>query len=107
MRDDQNWWWPDVHGIYYWPPGITRSETIQSFSEMFSSFGFSKIPEDDVVNFEESVVLYTSGSDPKHAARKLDNGHWSSKIGQYKDIEHTLYGLAAGMYGNPTHFYGK
>jgi len=36
---------------------------------------------------------------PTHAARQLENGRWTSKLGELEDIEHDLHHLASGAYG--------
>lgn len=36
---------------------------------------------------------------PTHAARQLENGKWTSKLGQLEDIEHELDGLVGDKYG--------
>jgi hypothetical protein len=36
-----------------------------------------------------------------HAARQLDNGKWTSKLGQLEDIEHeSLEALSGAVYGS-------
>jgi hypothetical protein len=36
---------------------------------------------------------------PTHAARQLDNGRWTSKLGELEDIEHSLRDLEGAAYG--------
>jgi len=37
----------------------------------------------------EKIAIYVSASgEPTHAARQLDNGHWTSKLGDWEDIQH-------------------
>ena len=33
------WWWPDADGFDYWPPGVVRECTLQSFREAFATVG--------------------------------------------------------------------
>ena len=49
----------------------------------------------------EKVALYALGGVPKHAARQLSSGRWSSKLGDLEDVEHTLWTgwSAVGMAG--------
>jgi hypothetical protein len=37
---------------------------------------------------------------PKHAARQLPNGRWTSKLGVSEDIEHALHDLTGLIYGS-------
>ena len=48
----------------------------------------------------EKVALYALAGVPKHAARQLPGGGWTSKLGELDDIEHTLEGLVGSWYGN-------
>jgi hypothetical protein len=38
--------------------------------------------------FFEKVALYADGQDPKHMARQLPDGTWTSKCGGAEDITH-------------------
>jgi len=31
------WWWPDALDIYYWPRGVARSNTLESFIAAYES----------------------------------------------------------------------
>jgi hypothetical protein len=33
------WWWPDPIGIYSWPAGARREETVVAFVEAFQTLG--------------------------------------------------------------------
>jgi hypothetical protein len=48
----------------------------------------------------ERGVEKSGGGKPKHAARQLANGRWTSKLGELEDIEHTLNGLDGIWYGS-------
>ena len=45
------------------------------------------------------VAVYALGRKPTHAARQLDSGNWTSKLGRSVDIEHQLEGLEGEEYG--------
>jgi hypothetical protein len=48
----------------------------------------------------EKIAIYVLDEKPQHAARQLPNGKWTSKLGQYEDIEHNaLEGLEGSIYG--------
>ena len=97
--DDQRWWWPDPLGLGYWPDDVPRDESIDAFVSMFESLGFqtslSAEPEQDF----EKIALYARDNCPTHAARQLENGSWTSKLGPLEDITHSLSGLAGETYG--------
>lgn len=70
---------------------------------MFQHFEYRICKNADLeVNYEK-VALYAKHNQPKHAARQLEDGRWTSKIGSNVDIEHAslravegpLYGTAA------------
>ncbi len=47
----------------------------------------------------EKLAIYAMADQPKHAARQLPGGMWTSKLGQGIDIEHMLEGLESELYG--------
>jgi hypothetical protein len=94
------WWWPDPMGVSPWPAGIRREETVEAFVEAYQSLGFLPCASEDLEEGFEKIALYALGDSPKHAARQLPNGRWTSKLGELEDIEHnTLDGLAGHWYG--------
>ena len=98
VTDD--WWWPDPMDVSAWPAGVPREETVDAFVEAFQSLGFIQCPDDALETGYEKVALYADGKLPKHAARQLLNGRWTSKLGPLEDIEHSLDGLAGALYGS-------
>lgn len=87
--------------MYYWPIGVSRAETLEGFIEAFATLGFTLC---DVAEYEkgfEKVAIYvdTSGT-PKHAARQLSSGLWTSKLGNLQDIEHDIEGVSGDLYGS-------
>jgi hypothetical protein len=47
----------------------------------------------------EKIALYALAGLPKHAARQLPNGRWTSKLGELEDVEHLVDGLVGTWYG--------
>lgn len=90
-------WWPNQHG--YWPPNIPYETTITAFTMLFEELGYRVCSEVDLEKGYGKVALYALGGDVTHAARQLINGRWTSKLGGYIDIEHTLEGLEGPYYG--------
>src|SRR5439155_19099867 len=93
------WWWPDSMGVSPWPASARREETVAAFVEAFQSLGYLPCIDDSVEPGFEKVALYALAGLPKHAARQLPNGRWTSKLGALEDIEHTLDGLVGAWYG--------
>jgi len=93
------WWWPDPMGVSPWPASARREETVAAFVEAFQSLGYLPCIDDSVEPGFEKVALYALAGLPKHAARQLPNGRWTSKLGALEDIEHTLDGLVGAWYG--------
>jgi len=87
---------------YYWPKGVPREITKEAFTQAFETRGYEvcvdPYPE---LGFQKIAIYLDKDGDPSHAARQLENGFWTSKVGDYEDIEHkrleTLkdYGQAA------------
>lgn len=95
-EDDKQWWWSDAQNEEYWPPNVLRKPTLEAFVQAFQTLGYEVCQADNLEDGFQKIAIYI-GSDekPKHVARQLPNGKWTSKLGQYEDIEHdTLQGIA-------------
>lgn len=87
------WFDPQYHEIdvdigITWPLPSSYGLTIQSFIELFESIGYEICEDGHLEARYEKVAIYASGSDPRHAARQMENGRWRSKLGKFQDIEH-------------------
>jgi hypothetical protein len=84
--------WPNRSPEYIWPPGIRNDETVDAFVELFSLRGYEPCDDASLEPGFEKVAIFAAGIPPnlgpKHAAIQLENGHWSSKLGDFEDIEH-------------------
>jgi hypothetical protein len=96
---DDNWWWPI--SPYYWPSGISKDNSIQSFVAAFIQQGYCMCDSIDLEPGYEKIALYINAQGrPTHAARQLASGVWSSKLGPSYDIEHqSLRGVEGSIYG--------
>lgn len=95
--DDTKWWWPVNK---YWPGGSPQSTSLDAFSMMFGTLGYTTADHPDLENGFEKIALYVnSHKQVTHAARQLPSGLWTSKLGQNYDVTHTLEALEAGFYG--------
>lgn len=80
------------------------------YIEYFETLGFQLCDHPDLEDGFEKIALYEKDEWFKHVARQLPNGNWTSKIGEFEDIEH--YSLAAVeghphkdmSYGKPRYF---
>lgn len=98
--DDQNWWWPDPYGQYYWPAGVPRYESISAFIEAFKTLGYVECQDGIYEEVYTKIAIFVDDNDkPTHAARQLINGNWTSKCGELEDIEHDLNALCGRCYG--------
>lgn len=79
-------WWPDH--LSYWPSWVTREETIPCFVKTFRWLGYRVCGTSRPELAFEKVALYAVGQSPKHMARQLRDGTWTSKCGGYEDITH-------------------
>jgi hypothetical protein len=94
---DEAWWWPDPMGQEYWPDGVPREETLSAFTAAFRTIG-DEICDDTSLEsgFQKIAIYVDSQNAPRHVARQLPNGEWTSKIGQYEDIQHRRFAVLTG-----------
>ena len=97
-------WWPATIGGYRWPKKLPRQkpgeETLPNFISAFKRLGYKVIPKKDysLEKGFEKVAIYVKGNqNPTHAARQLDSGIWTSKIGEEEDIEHSSPAVLEGL----------
>lgn len=94
------WWWPDRLGQGYWPPNCPREESLEAFVQVYQDLGYEICESEDYEPTYEKVALSISSDGiPTHAARQLQNGRWTSKLGGQEDIEHSLRSLEGPAYG--------
>lgn len=96
--DDQRWWWPLVGG--YWPAAAPRELTLEAFVAAFGTLGYQECNGGHLEYGFEKVVIYAKSGVPKHAARQLPDGSWTSKLGRDADISHKLLGVCGDLYGS-------
>jgi hypothetical protein len=95
-------WDPDPTAGRYWPENVPRTLDVESFVQLFAlQGGYSPCESDVLERGFEKIALYISPSEEvTHAARQLPSGAWTSKLGDWEDIEHkTLSGLESAFYG--------
>jgi hypothetical protein len=101
--ENDRFWWPHPSPTDgYWPPGVPRIETLESFILAFQTLEYQASRHDQPESGFDKVAIYI-GADgkPLHMARQLESGAWTSKLGQNVDIEHeSLQGLEGQKYGH-------
>jgi len=99
--ENDRFWWPGNHPIYYWPLPIPVTPTPQTFIEAFLTLNYVPCADGSFEEAYEKVVLYVdSKKKPTHMARQLRDGTWTSKLGQSFDIMHlTPAAISGSGYG--------
>ena len=100
-EDDTAWWWSDAYGLGYWPPQAPRMETLEAFIAAYGLIGYQPCSDAQLEAGYEKIAVYVDAAEvPTHAARQLPSGQWTSKLGEWEDIEHhALDGLYGNTYG--------
>ena len=101
-QDD--WWWPDPGFVSFWPDKAPRAETLDAFYATFAMLGYEQCVDARPERGFEKVAFYALAGKPKHAARQLPDGRWTSKLDEGLDISHTLRGLQGPVYGQVAGF---
>ena len=84
---------------YRWP-NAPRNPMTESLIVIFAEIGYEIRDNDQLEDGFEKVVIYEKAGMWTHAARQLPNGRWTSKLGEYEDIEHsTPEDLSGDLYG--------
>jgi len=98
--DTSRWWWPDdPRG--HWPDDIPRTETLEAFRDAFATLGYVVGTGEGVEPDFEKLALFADDQEvPRHVARQLPSGRWTSKLGLLEDIEHALHDLEGTAYGS-------
>lgn len=103
--DTNNWWWPTD----YWPLGAPRLLTLAAFVAAYEMVGYAVCADGTFAATHEKVVIYCDAVGvPTHAARQLDSGHWTSKLGGFWDVRHaTPRGVEGPAYGTAVQFLSR
>lgn len=106
--DTTQFWWPQDNPDAHWPLDFSGKTVRQAFFELFQHLDWEETDNWTVEQGFKKIALYTNSSGvPKHAAKLLDSGLWSSKIGGYIDISHTENCLNGRRYGHIEKVYKK
>lgn len=92
-------WWDPAAG-YYWPKEVERSDDQATLVKVYETLGFEQCSNTNQEAGVEKIALYADHGEWTHAARMLETGKWTSKLGPSEDIEHTTpAGLEGPTYG--------
>ena len=84
----------------YWPPGLPWDNRVETLMRLFAREGFSVCDDDALEPDYEKIVLYAFVGQFTHAARQLEDGRWTSKVGSLETITHpSPANLSGGIYG--------
>jgi hypothetical protein len=63
-------------------------DDLSAFVAAFGALGYEPCADGALEDGFEKIALYRSPSGIQHAARQLNTGRWTSKLGGLEDIEH-------------------
>ena len=91
---------PSNNPMYGWLTGEI-GETLDNFEKQYKYLDFERTDNDEYEEGIEKVAFYAKNDIIQHASRQMENGWWTSKLGQMgEDIAHkTLNGLEGEEYG--------
>jgi hypothetical protein len=107
FKDNTRHWWPNPRRSY-WPICIDSNlSTMEAFENWFFVDGWEKSSTIDSECGYEKIALYALDGTPTHAARLLESGKWTSKLGANIDLLHDLTDLNGPEYGSVIAIYRK
>ena len=77
VGENHKCWWPTPRARYFWPKGLSRISSIDSFVEAFRSLGFEECDNVVYENGYEKIALFAKDNRPTHGARQLESGLWT------------------------------
>lgn len=100
---NNKWVWPigkvQREEDMLWSNDIEISEETDTFLKFFQTKGYEVCTDNNEPECD-AIALYELDGKVTHAARRLRNGLWTSKLGPWHDIQHsTPYSLEGDIYG--------
>jgi len=92
-------WWPIHDSDWYWPDAIVGAETTFVFVDAFRALGYERCADPGLDASLEKVAFFAKDGLVTHAARQLEDGWWTSKMGFSNDLRHRLKALEGDEYG--------
>ena len=104
MGEDGKWCEPISFPVpgYYWPEGAKHGASIDALRSCYETKGFEMCAGSALEAGYTKIALYADSDGAwTHAARQVDDGEWTSKLGRNVDIRHKTPGCVGGLvYGN-------
>jgi hypothetical protein len=100
LENTTRFYWTGPKEFFYWEEGLSREESIDSFVQLFTKYGYTICPNALKEKGFIKIALFAKDGVPTHAARQLPNGLWTSKLGILEDVRHTLSAISGGIYGS-------
>ena len=104
-NDTSEKWDPDQSTGRYWPDGVPPTLELNSFIHLFEiEGGYSPCDSEVLEAGFEKIAIYCNFNahsqriEVTHAARQLESGKWTSKLGDCEDIEHNSLNGLCGMW---------
>ena len=92
-----NQWWSHDR---IWLDSVPRSLEATALTQLFEAFGYVVCDSAEREAGYDKVALYVLNGEWQHAARQLEDGRWTSKLGPFEDITHPSPEDVAGeLYG--------
>ncbi len=96
------WWSPEVGDGYHWPKDMPRKLEVKTFLKLYElNGGYLPCSNPELEKGFEKIALYADlNGNVTHASRQAESGRWTSKLGDWEDIDHnTLEALEGDFYG--------
>lgn len=101
-------------GVGRWPTGAPRVVTMEAFVKAYETLGYKICYDNSLEPRLEKVAIYgkTNPAEgtliPTHAARQLESGEWTSKLGPFEDVNHkTIDDVNGPAYGRAIYFMSR
>ncbi len=98
-EDTTRWYEPDPDGYYYWPNEVEREYKVEAYINLYKHLGYERCETSDLEEGFLKIAIFANNNMPTHAARQLENGKWTSKLGRNIDVEHSMFSMENGFYG--------
>ena len=111
-EDDVRWWWPNSFGLSYWPFYPAGDASLENFINAYATLGYERCEHERLESGFKKIAVYVGrANEVTHAARQLESGLWTSKLGELYDIQHPFVNVWEDIrYGEQvfeTAIYGK
>ena len=81
---------PLEHPGVYWPPIAKHGYDLDALVSAYSTLGFEVCETAEYEHGFKKIALYKEGNEWRHASKLLDDGRWSSKLGDLEDVSHAM-----------------